>query len=1053
MNEDEISTSSYLLNPNKRKEIRTDKSVRCESVRSFCCKCYNVIFIRWINRIFHPNDKNINLSDYTEELSQDDKASILLKKLFIYNWSNTKTWRIIFQAFAKETFFLSLLALPYVGIRVVQPIILRIIIQQINTKDFHLRNLRISILSAFGLLICFISQAILYQQVLLRSTITGRRINNALTQIIYQHLLSINLSSLQQITYANTIGLVVHDLKKFEELWFYGQFLWAGPLEAIITFGLLSWIIGIIPTCFGFCILLLLIPIQYLFSRKFTHYCQMTLTCTDKRINAFTELLNGFLFIKMSNWEKIMKKCIDEFRQKELQSIKHANNLRAINMSLYFGSIILVSLVTFSSCWLLGYELIIDNVFIAFVYLAQIRLTLVTLMTNAIERLSEMLVASNRIDKFMRLNSIHRNKSQLQIDASNDSLIIMCNASFSWESTKPVCLSLLNLDIKPGEIIGIVGPVGSGKSSLLAAILGEMNLMNGNIYVNGTISYSAQTAWILADTIRANIILGKEFNEKHYRDVLQACSLDVDLEALGPNSDLTIMADKGINLSTGQKARISLARALYADMDIYLLDDPLAAVDQKLAKEIFHSCIGSNGLLKGKTCLLITHQIQFLTECNRIILINNGCIEVKNALELINSEKLVRINFEEIVNDHDEALDFNKLNIDNVSIVKDEIIATGGISCSLWFRLFTAPPTRYFGFYLLIFLLIIGEISFDTTNCWLFYWSSKTYIEQQMDFYAYIYLILSISTFIFAILRAYFWFYVMLCGTRCLHDRMLKGILYTSMRFIESNPMGRIINRISHDQQIVDEIIPITLFDAVQELLIVFGSIIIISIINPFILLLFLPLGIAGGYLTRSYLRSSRHLRRIECSSRSPIYSLFSSSIDGLTTIRAFQVKDDFLHSLMDRIDIHSRAFNKMTRDIYSFGLKLDILSEFFAFITILILIIMHNKLNSLSITISLVCCLSIPNRLQWSIRQLVEVENYMVHVERIYEYAQLKQEEDNGADTELIEIPRTWPHDGTIEFQQYTLRYRPELGPVLQDININITANEKIGIIGRTGK
>ncbi|CAF1681141.1 unnamed protein product, partial [Adineta ricciae] len=511
-----------------------------------------------------------------DDLSLNDRGSILLDKLNYYSdnniWlTNTTTWNIILRAFWKQCVFVIFLLIPYNASRVAQPLLLRqIVLYIINEKD----QAYTGYLYALGLFACSALQAFLHQQAYFRTTRMGMRVRNALSATIYRRLLSLSTASLQQsTTAAQTINLVANDASKFEEFCQYMHYLWEAPLQALIAFGLIWWSVGILPTLFGYGVLLLLIPLQLAFGRQFSRYRKTTMACADKRVQAVNELVNGAQIVKMYNWEKSMEQRVMNLRQNELASILRASRLRAINMGLYFSSLPLISLATFGGYWLMGYELKPVDIFTALTFFGLIRVPVTNYLPVAIERYAEMRAASKRIDAFMRLTKLEeRPPSNIQEETT---MVSMNNASFRWTETS--CLTNITIKVEKGSLVGVVGPVGAGKSSLLSAILGEMTLINGDFQVFGSFAYASQTSWIFADTIRANILLGKPFDERRYMTVIQACCLDADFVTFGETGDLTIVGEKGVNVSGGQKARIALARALYTDADIYLLDDPLAA--------------------------------------------------------------------------------------------------------------------------------------------------------------------------------------------------------------------------------------------------------------------------------------------------------------------------------------------------------------------------------------------------------------------------------------------------------------------------------------------
>ncbi|CAF4491670.1 unnamed protein product, partial [Rotaria magnacalcarata] len=316
-----------------------------------------------------------------------------------------------------------------------------------------------------------------------------------------------------------------------------------------------------------------------------------------------------------------------------------------------------------------------------------------------------------------------------------------------------------------------------------------------------------------------------------------------------------------------------------------------------------------------------------------------------------------------------------------------------------------------------------------------------------------IFLSLTLGTLIIALIRAQVFFHLILHGSNHFHNSMLSGILYTSLRFFESNPSGRILNRVSKDQQVIDELLPVTLFDALQLLLMTLGTLIVIGIVNPWALLILIPLLPAFWLYRRFYLRSSRQIKRLESITRSPVYALFSSSLQGgLSTIRAFNVQEDFIRLFINRIDTNSRAFFILIAAVRWFGLRLDLMTSLLSLITSVLTIALRHRIDPSSAALSLMYCINLTMLFQWAVRQSAEAENYMTSAERIYEYVQLEPEENENNTNLLIQPPDNWPDQGNIEFSQYSMRYRAGLDHVLNNIDLHIETKEKIGIIGRTG-
>jgi ATP-binding cassette subfamily C (CFTR/MRP) protein 4 len=1026
-----------------------------------------VAFWWWLNPILNIGYKRKLTEDDLFDLSPNDECGRSLKKLetvwekYENNYEYINTWKIIAKAFWKDALIINLILFPYLGLKISQPLFIREIVVNINDSN---AASYVGYLYSIGLGFSTIFLVLIHHQIFFRATRLGIQIRIGLSSIIYKRLLSLPTRSIMKTTTTgHLVNLISNDVSKFEELCKYIHHIWAAPLEALIVFGIIWNQIGI-PTLFGYTILLLQVPLQWFFSKKFGTYRKNTMQWTDERIKMINEILVGCQIVKMYRWEEALETIVHHTRKKEFKSIKKANRIRAINMAIYFSSLSLVSLATFGGSWLMGQKLSSENVFTVLSFFGLMRLPIATGIPDVIERLSESKIASQRINQFMNLSKQTRAKT-LQEHSNNDhkcipGSIVMDRASFTWDSTQSAQLIKINLNLNSGSLVGIVGTTGSCKSSLLAAILGEMYLIEGNSKINGKIVYVSQIPWIFSGTIRENILFSKCFDKEKYERVLKSCCLITDLQSFSAG-DLTIIGEKGINLSGGQKVRVSLARALYTEADIYLFDDPLAAVDSTVARKIFQQCISNQGILNDKTRLLVTHQIQFLPEFDHCILLNDGKIEKQGLFDdLLTIEKIKQSyenqekhtnNTEEINNkrnDHDDSTKIYE-NIDKNSIVIEETSVDGTVHGYVWFKLFTSSY-GWTGLILLILFMLLGQGLHDATNKWLSLWSSKSEEEQQENAYPYVYLGLVIGTWIISIIRADYFFHLILRGASVFHNNMFKGVLYSSLRFYESNPVGRILNRFSKDQQVLDELLPLTFFDAIQSLILVLGSIVIIGMANPwvlFILIIIIPTFI---WLRRIYVKTSTEIKRLDSISRSPIYALFSSSLSGLMTIRAFKVEDHFLNSFIDKVNGNTRALFMFICSTRWFGLRLDLMACCLTFLTAILSVTLRKNMDASSVALGLTYSISLSDLFQWGVRQSAETENYMVSAERIDEYSHIPPEP--GFYKAESEPPANWPVEGRIQFDGYKLSYRSGLEPVLKGINLIIEPHNKIGIIGRTG-
>jgi ATP-binding cassette subfamily C (CFTR/MRP) protein 4 len=340
------------------------------------------------------------------------------------------------------------------------------------------------------------------------------------------------------------------------------------------------------------------------------------------------------------------------------------------------------------------------------------------------------------------------------------------------------------------------------------------------------------------------------------------------------------------------------------------------------------------------------------------------------------------------------------------------------------------------------------------SNYWLVYWGTETYTAQQnSSLFLYIYIALTLGVVIIAHLRAYYWLYILWCGSADLHNRMLQGILYSSMRFFESNPIGRILNRATRDQQIIDEVLPMIFLDAVQTLIIALGAFFIICIIEPLLIFIIILLLTICLYLRRFYMRSNRQMRHLESITRSPIYAFFSSSLEGVATIRAFKIQENFIETFMKLMDTNARAYITMTASTHWFNFHIDLIVLLFQLATTIATLLISHEHKTPVLGLILTYSFTLSQSLVRGMQQLATAEIHTISAQRIDEYALLPPEEDNGGDQGLVETEKDWPGRGTIEFRNYTMRYRNELEPVLNQINLCINSMEKIGIIGRTGR
>ncbi|CAB4055240.1 ABCC4 [Lepeophtheirus salmonis] len=661
-----------------------------------------------------------------------------------------------------------------------------------------------------------------------------------------------------------------------------------------------------------------------------------------------------------------------------------------------------------------------QNIFLVFGLFETLKLPVTHFFPSAIATSSEAYISLRRIQEFLLLEEW----SSRRICHDNQSLkyeplaIKLNNLGGKWSLASPeLTLKDISLNVEVGELIAIIGPVGSGKSTFLQALLGEFPFEYGSMDIVGKLSYASQEAWIFDGTVRQNILMGKPFIEKRYQEVLNACALEHDIQEWS-NGDLTFVGGKGISLSGGQKARINLARCVYEKADIYILDDPLSAVDPHVGRHLLEKCI--QHFLMNKTVIIATHQIQYIKTADQIVLLNSdGSVETQGRYEelsssnqgkstiSLSSSSISSLNhpmyFSEIIHsDIDEQIDDDikaKEEFDKNRSLRSESKAEGNVSFKFYLKYFAAA-NGILGFILIYSLSLITHSLFVFGDWWLRLWTNAADIREQNgtlndgSFYFTSYQNSSI-TFIVPELKVDL-FNLIYCSIYSgiilvlVLSAQIKSPLHIQV-FFDVNPIGRILNRFSKDIGSIDELLPPVVVDTNWAFLSAIGIFFLISSTNPLVLIGVAILLIILITVRRYYLKASRSIKRLEGVTRSPVFSQLASSLDGLTTIRSMKIENMLINEFDDLQDIHTDA-------------------------------------SGGDVGLSLTLSLALSGMIQWGLRQSAEVENFMTSVERVVEYGELPKEKGLESD---IKLDPSWPDKG---------------------LNFKTNSFEKIGIIGRTG-
>uniref|UniRef100_A0AAQ5XSE2 Multidrug resistance-associated protein 4 n=1 Tax=Amphiprion ocellaris TaxID=80972 RepID=A0AAQ5XSE2_AMPOC len=979
-------------------------------------------------------------------------------------------------------------------IKVVQPVLLGKLIEFFESYDpANSAAINEAYGYAAGISLSTLALTVLHHLYFYHVQRVGMKIRVAMCHMIYRKALCLNSAALAKTTTGQIVNLLSNDVNKFDEVTLYLHFLWIGPLQAGTVMLLLMYAIG--PSCLaGMAVFFILMPLQTVFGRLFSVLRAETAMLTDERIRTMNEVISGIRVIKMYGWEKPFGELVDEVRRMEISKIMKSSYLRGLNMASFFVASKIIIFITVCVYVLSGNTLSASRVFMAVSLYGAVRLTITLFFPCAIEKVSESLISIRRIKKFLLLDEVAPHHLGLPVAEKKDCMVKIQDLICYWDKAlEAPTLQNVSFTVRPEQLLAVIGPVGAGKSSLLSAILGELSQESGVVKVKGELTYTSQQPWILPGTIRSNILFGKELNPKKYDRVLRACALKRDLDLL-PGGDLALVGDRGANLSGGQKARVSLARAVYHDADIYLLDDPLSAVDAEVGRHLFEECIC--GVLKKKPRILVTHQLQYLKAADQIVVLKEGQMVARGTYNELQGSGLDFTSLlKEDKDQEDDRQDMTPIpgtvSCFPHAVSDNSMSSMSSLSSSRFSLIDRAEPlameesrlegnvglrmyVKYFmagaNFLVLLVLILLNALAhvssvlqFICCHCWknATHDLSQKHIsvtehlngsfprQLDLDLYLGVYAGLTATSVVFGFLRCLIFFNVLVSSAQTLHNSMFNAILRTSIRFFDINPIGRILNRFSKDIGYLDSLLPWTFVDFIQVFLQVIGVIAVAAVIIPWILIPVVPLLGIFLFLRCYFLRTSRDIKRLESTTRSPVFSHLSSTLQGLSIIRAFKAQQNFQQLFDAYQDLHSEAWFLFLTTSRWFAVRLDGICSVFVTITAFGCLYLRDGLEAGAVGLALSYAVTLTGMFQWGVRQSAEIENMMTSVERVVEYAELESEAPWETDKQP---PSDWPRTGSITFDRVNFSYSASEPLVLKKLTVIFASREKVGIVGRTG-
>ena len=911
--------------------------------------------------------------------------------------------------------------------------------------------------------------------------VSGGKVRLTVTSLLYKKLNSISLTSLHEFQIGKVINLIANDLNDVD----YGAIFMPSvvlcPYILLLAVAIMWKYFG--PACLiGLLSSILFLMAQIYISNQTGEPRKENKQLTDERVKFTNEIIENIRLIKMYAWTKPFHENVKRLREKEYKTFMRillidvlGRNLSVI--SSYF-SILLICITYISLDGVLSPE----KVYACMIILGVLSLS--GLMFFHIGRmfLVNFRVTLQRVQGVMSIPDVvtseeisqMRENSPLGQSDTRKGLIVYKRFTAYWnkEDIRP-CLSSITLTISPGTLTTVIGKIGSGKTTLLFSLLKELPMSSGTLTFSGKVAYVEQEPIIFSGTVRDNITFGKDYNESLYREVIRVCNLESDLTMFS-HGDLTLIGERGVTLSGGQKARISLARAVYSESDIYLLDDPFSAVDSKVAKDMFKNGL-RGGLMKNKTIVLVTHHIHFAKESDYIVVLDGGKIQAQGTyaeierknVDLLNIFNSIDARKSSIASDTPMSIEKEKETTEIVDHVREKDVQETATTIS--FKTYK-DYIRVIGTRRELILLVIPFLIFQLLVIYYTRFIGAWAMEHnrsrhenpnaQFDHTYYITTCFILLVLIYAfsfIKRIRFNMFILKTNTE-MHSRMMDSLIKAKVLFFDLNPVGRILNRFANDVGVLDKTNVISSYDLIDGLLNSSSLLITVCFINP-------PLLIASAilayflYLVQLFFKKPMiEVKKLELASKSPIFSTVSSTLTGLIIIRVYHRGGKFIREFLDLIYNNSKAHFFYMKANRLFGMTLDAgLKGIVISGVILFAMLAYNYgLESAAVGMSLYFIIQVGEETNYVLRQFIVVDMNMQSAQRMMEYCHLESEapEKVPKTDALVEsqFQGKWPTRGEITFNNVSLRYRPELPCAVNGLSFTVAGGTKVACVGRTG-
>ncbi|TDH65878.1 hypothetical protein CCR75_005404 [Bremia lactucae] len=1095
-NNDAKNTSTWL---------RADTSGLGDRIPSQESGCVGSIFFTWVTPLMKLGSERPLKSEDLFQLDPHNRA-VNVSKQFAKAWTHETQSRnpslvwALGKAFGFKFLVAGFLKLIHDSLQFVGPIIIKDIIAYLKDPTASLSE---GLTYAAVIFTSGVVQSFALRQYFFYCYETGLQCRSAIVTAVFEKSLVLSAAARQQRTSGEITNLMSIDAQRLQDMTPYLHAVWYAAFQIIVSCVLLWQQIGV-ATFAGVAVILLLIPLMAVISNLMRRLQQRLMHVKDERIKICVEVLAGIKVVKLKAWENSFGQRVMNFRDEELARLRTYVLARSGSNTIFSFVPALVTVVTFTAYVLLGHTLDVGTALTSLALFNILRFPLFMLP----QVLNNVVEASVSFD---RLRSFFLAEERIRVSESGltNVGIVVKDADFKWDTAPPIdgksisdepiaepTLRHINFSAKQGELHAIVGHVGCGKSTLLAGMLGDARCSSGSVALRGKVAYVSQQPFIQNATVRDNITCGLPFEAEKYEEALRVSSLKRDLRTLTAG-DRTEIGEKGINLSGGQRTRVAVARAVYQDADIYLLDDILSAVDSHVGADIFNECIKKT--LKDKLVVLVTHSLSFVNQCDEIAVIAEGRIVEQGTYKSLMTEKKllaqmvsnykkgdeeerplsVKEEVSEIKNDEKVTTTRRRRSSeghmsrnsrlssqsnesqgdvdDEGQLMVEEDQSVGDVSWSVY-RVWIDAFGGIFAAFVVVLGFFIAQALTLSATLWISYWSEQAakYPGSQM-YYVYVYMVINLVYAVLLFLRVTLLYVGSLHASRLLFSKLLSQVLRAPTSFFDTTPLGRIVNRMSKDIYTLDESIPGTLVALLNTVVAVLFSLITVSAVTPTFMVILVPV-LVGYYSSQRYfIKTSRELQRLDSVSRSPIFALLSETLDGLSTIRAFGIEQSFIRHNNYLLDKNQRAyFLNFTINCW-LALRLEFVGTCIAAAAALSAVVAHDTKSAQNpafaglVGVSLTYAFTVTQSLNWTVRMVSQLQTQMVSVERIETYTKMPTEAPLTSSVHA-KPASDWPSTGAIAFNGVDLRYRPGLPRVLRGLTFSVNGKEKIGVVGRTG-